>query len=79
VTPAIVRWLTGIGVFGGGAVFLIGFYVAGAAGVPRRYAVEPAPGPDIASWSTIGAILVAAGLLVALVEAVRLARAPRTT
>ncbi|HEY5096142.1 MAG TPA: cbb3-type cytochrome c oxidase subunit I [Candidatus Eremiobacteraceae bacterium] len=78
VTPAIVRWLTGIGVFGGGAVFLIGFYVAGAAGVPRRYAVEPAPGPDIASWSTIGAILVAAGLLVALVEAVRLARAPRT-
>lgn len=79
VTPALVRWLTGIGVFGGGAVFLMGFYIAGAAGVPRRYAIEPPPGPDIASWSTVGALLVAAGFLVALVEAIRLARAPRAS
>jgi cytochrome c oxidase subunit 1 len=77
VTPVIVLWLTGLGVFGGGAVFLMGFYVAGALGVPRRYAVEPPPGPEIASWATIGALLLVCGLLVALFDAVRLARAPR--
>jgi cytochrome c oxidase subunit I len=77
VTPVAVRWLTGLGVFGGGAIFLWGFYVAGAAGVPRRYAVEPPPGPQIASWATVGALLVLAGLLVALIEAVRLSRASR--
>jgi cytochrome c oxidase subunit 1 len=77
-TSAAVRWLSGIGVFGGGAVFLMGMYVAGAAGVPRRYAVEPAPGPDIASWSTVGALLVLGGLAVALFDALRLARAQRT-
>jgi cytochrome c oxidase subunit 1 len=76
-SPALVRWLTAIGVFGGGAVFLLGFYVAGALGVPRRYAVQPPPGPDIASWSTVGAVLVVCGFFVALLEAVRLARARR--
>jgi len=77
-TPAFVKWLTAIGVFGGGAVFLLGLYVAGAAGVPRRYAIEPAPGPEIASWSTIGALLVLVGVLVAIVDMVRLARSPRS-
>ena len=76
-TPALVRWLVGIGVFGGGAIFLLGFYVAGAFGVPRRYAVEPPPGPDIASWSTLGALLVVGGLLLTLIEALRLATAQR--
>jgi cytochrome c oxidase subunit I len=78
ITPAIVRWVAGLGVFGGGAVFLLGFYIAGAAGVPRRYAVEPPPGPHIAAWATIGALCVLAGLVVVLVEGIRLGRAPRT-
>src|SRR5665213_3180836 len=42
---ALIRWLVGLGMFGGGAVFLLSYYVAGAWGVPRRYAVEPPPGP----------------------------------
>jgi cytochrome c oxidase subunit I len=71
----VVRWLVGIGVFGGGAVFLRSFYVAGAAGVPRRYAIEPAPGPLFAGVATIGAILLLAGLILALIEGIRLARA----
>jgi cytochrome c oxidase subunit I len=76
-TPALVRWIAGLGIFGGGAVFLLGFYIAGAEGVPRRYAVEPPPGPHIAAWATIGALAVLAGVLVTLVEGVRLARAAR--
>ena len=41
LSPLIVRWLAGVGVFGGGALFLLGFSIAGAQGVPRRYAIEP--------------------------------------
>ena len=71
----LTRWLVGIGVFGGGALFLLSFYVAGAAGVPRRYALEPAPGPLWAGLATIGAIVLLAGLALAAFEGVRLARA----
>jgi len=69
-----VRWLTGIGMFGGGSLFLMSFYLAGAAGVPRRYALEPAPGPYLAGLATIGALAFLAGLLVCIVEGIRLAR-----
>jgi len=64
-----------LGIFGGGAVLLLGWYVAGAASVPRRYAEQPAPGPAIAAWASAGAILLILGLVVCLIEAVRLARA----
>jgi cytochrome c oxidase subunit 1 len=74
VSSLLVRWLTGIGMFGGGSLFLMSFYLAGAAGVPRRYAVEPAPGPYLASLATIGALAFLAGLLVCIFEGIRLAR-----
>lgn len=70
----LVRWLVGVGTFGGGAIFLLAFYLAGAAGVPRRYALEPAPGPFFAGLATIGAIVLLAGLTIALLEGIRLAR-----
>jgi cytochrome c oxidase subunit 1 len=73
-SSALTRWLVGIGIFGGGALFLLGFYVAGAQGVPRRYAIEPAPGPEMASLATIGSIVVLAGLLLMAFEALRMWR-----
>lgn len=76
-TSLLMRWVVGIGVFGGGALFLLGFYVAGANGVPRREAVQPAPGPHIALWATLGACVLLLGLVAALVEASRMARLPR--
>ena len=77
VTSILIRFIAGIGVFGGGALFLIGFYVAGANGVPRREAVQPPPGPHVAAWATLGALLLLLGLIVTLIEAIRLAKAPR--
>lgn len=74
VSNAFMRWLIGIGMFGGGGLFLLSFYVAGASGVPRRYAVEPAPGPFFAGMATIGAAILLAGFLLAVFEALRLAR-----
>ncbi len=76
-TSLLIRWVIGLGVFGGGALFLAGFYVAGANGVPRREAEQPAPGPHIALWATFGAIVLLLGLIVALLEAIRLAAPPR--
>lgn len=70
----LTRWLVGIGMFGGGALFLLPFYIAGASGVPRRYAVEPAPGPFLASLATIGAIVFLIGFAICVIEAIRLAR-----
>jgi heme/copper-type cytochrome/quinol oxidase subunit 1 len=60
--------------FGGGALFLMSFYLAGAAGVPRRYAIEPAPGPFFANIATIGALVLFVGFILAASEALRLAR-----
>lgn len=71
-----MRWAVGTGIFGGGALFLLGFYIAGAQGVPRRYAIEPAPGPQMASLATIGALIIVAGLIVMGLEAIRLKRLP---
>ena len=73
-SSTIVRWLVGIGMFGGGALFLMSFYLAGAAGVPRRYAIEPAPGPFFANIATIGALVLFVGFILAASEALRLAR-----
>ncbi len=78
LSSLLTRWLVGIGIFGGGALFVLGFYIAGAAGVPRRYAIEPAPGPQMASIATIGAIIVLAGFLAMVFEALRMARLPAT-
>lgn len=75
VSSLASRWIVGTGIFGGGALLLGSWYVAGAASVPRRYAVQPAPGPDIAMWATAGAIALIVGLIVCLIEAIRLARA----
>lgn len=77
ITSAAVRWLIGLTFFGGGGVFLLGFYAAGAAGVPRRFAIEPTPGPHIAAWSTVGALILVVGLLLIIGEALRLAFAGR--
>lgn len=73
----LTRWLIGVGMFGGGALFLLSFYLAGAAGVPRRYAIEPAPGPHFASMATIGALIFLAGFAICVVEAIRLLRLTR--
>jgi cytochrome c oxidase subunit 1 len=78
ITSALMRWVIGSGIFGGGALFLLGFYAGGADGVPRRYAMEPAPGPAIASWASIGAIILFVGIAALIYEAVRLAAAPKT-
>lgn len=78
LSSLVTRWLAGLGIFGGGALFVLGFYIAGAQGVPRRYAIEPAPGPQLAALSTIGALIVLAGLIVVTVEALRLMRLPAT-
>jgi cytochrome c oxidase subunit 1 len=79
VSTLLVRWLVGLGMFGGGGLFLLSFYMAGAAGVPRRYAVEPVPGPYLAGIATIGAVIFLLGFLLAVFEAVRLARLKNVT
>ncbi len=71
----LTRWLVGVTVFGGAALFIGSFYVAGAAGVPRRYSIEPGPGPLLAQTGSIGAIVLLCGLLIALAEGIRLWRA----
>ncbi len=74
VSSLLTRWLVGLGMFGGGALFLLPFYSAGAAGVPRRYAVEPPPGPFWASVATVGAIVFVAGFAICVIEGIRLTR-----
>ncbi|MDA8377572.1 MAG: cbb3-type cytochrome c oxidase subunit I [Planctomycetia bacterium] len=71
-TGALLRWLIGLLTFGGMAVFLMGFYYAGAYGVPRRYAIEPPPGPALAKMASIGAVIMIIGFMVAFLEGVRL-------
>jgi len=74
VSALFTRWLVGLGMFGGGGLFVLSFYSAGAAGVPRRYAIEPAPGPFWASIATAGAIAFAIGFTICVIEGVRLVR-----
>lgn len=79
LSSLLTRSLIGGSIFGGGALFLLGFYIAGAEGVPRRYAIEPTPGPHMASLATIGALIVLVGLVLTGIEAIRLMRLPETT
>jgi heme/copper-type cytochrome/quinol oxidase subunit 1 len=60
--------------FGGMILFLLGFYFAGAYGVPRRYATEPAPGPFMAQFATVGAAIMIIGFILAFIEGLRLRR-----
>ncbi len=76
ISSVMTRWIAGCTIFGGAAMFLLSFYVAGANGVPRRYAVEPTPGPQLAAAATIGAIILVIGIVIAALEALRLARLP---
>jgi cytochrome c oxidase subunit 1 len=71
-TSALLRWVVSLLTFGGMAVFLMGFYCGGAWGVPRRYAVEPPPGPLTAKFATIGAIVMIVGFIIACGEGFRL-------
>ncbi|HZT22075.1 MAG TPA: cbb3-type cytochrome c oxidase subunit I [Verrucomicrobiae bacterium] len=71
-TSGIMRWLIAALSFGGMIVFLLGFYFGGAYGVPRRYAIEPAPGPFIAQFATIGAVIMLIGFTLAFIEGWRL-------
>ncbi|HEY9085870.1 MAG TPA: cbb3-type cytochrome c oxidase subunit I [Candidatus Tyrphobacter sp.] len=73
----LTRWLVGIGMFGGGGLFLLSFFLAGASGVPRRYAVEPMPGPFLAGIATIGSIAFLIGFAICAMEAIRFARMRR--
>ncbi|NJD67916.1 MAG: hypothetical protein C3F12_01680 [Candidatus Methylomirabilota bacterium] len=76
VSSPAVRTLVGLGIFGGGAWLVLGWYLAGAQGVPRRYAVQPAPGTDIGWWASLGGIILVVGLILCAIEAIRLARRP---
>ncbi|MCL4546047.1 MAG: cbb3-type cytochrome c oxidase subunit I [Chloroflexi bacterium] len=71
---AVARW--GFALFiAGTAGFVTMFYASGLEGVPRRYAIEPTPGPAlarIASWSVL--VIVLGGLLVLLDMVRRAAR-----
>jgi len=71
-TSKLVRWLIFTLSFGGMMVFLSGFYFGGATGVPRRYATQPPPGPLIAQFATIGAIIMLVGFTLAFFEGLRL-------
>jgi cytochrome c oxidase subunit 1 len=71
-----VRTLISLGVFGGGTWLLLGWYLAGAQGVPRRYALQPAPGMEISWWTSLGGIILVVGLILCGIEAIRLARQP---
>lgn len=71
-TSRLMRWMIFTPTFGGMMVFLLGFYFAGANGVPRRYNIEPPPGPAIASFASIGAIIMLLGFTLAFFEGLRL-------
>lgn len=73
-SSAATRWVVAGSVLVGIALLLASFYVAGAAGVPRRYDVEPDPGALWAGVGSVGAIVLILGLLVGLVEGVRIWR-----
>ena len=73
-TSGLMNWLIVLLSFGGMLVFLLGFYVSGALGVPRRYATEPAPGPWLSQIATIGAAVMIVGFILAFIEGLRLRR-----
>lgn len=62
-TSEAKRWVISLTVFGGIVLVLAAFYLAGAAGVPRRYAVQPEPGALYAGLGAIGAMVLIVGLI----------------
>ena len=72
------KWLVGITGFGGTTLFVAAFYVAGAAGVPRRFALAQDPSASLAGVGSVGALVLIAGLAMCLVEGLRLWRSGRT-
>lgn len=72
VTSLPMRWVVFTLSYGGMIVFLLSFYAGGVAGVPRRYSVQPVPGPLIAQVATIGAIIMLLGFALAFFEGLRL-------
>lgn len=71
-TSMFFRWVICTLVFGGMAVFLAGFYAAGAMGVPRRYAGYIFTGMPIgqlfAQIATIGAAVMIIGFILLFIE-----------
>lgn len=78
-TSRLMRWMILVLSFGGMVVFLLGFYAGGVTGVPRRYSVQPAPGPAVAQAATIGAIIMLVGFALAFVEGLRLRPRPASS
>lgn len=72
-----MNWLISLLIFGGMLVFLLSFYFGGAYGVPRRYSIEPAPGPLLSQVATVGAAVMIVGMLLAIIEGWRLWRSRR--
>lgn len=71
-TPKAMLWTICTTVFGGTLIFLASFYIAGAASVPRRFAVAQDPSTALAALGSIGAILLIAGLIICFMEGMRL-------
>ena len=69
-----MRWFISLTVFGGTVLFLLSFYIAGAQGIPRRFALAHDPSSALASLGSVGAIILILGLVVAFFEGVRLWR-----
>lgn len=70
-TSLLMKWIVNGLMSGGILVFLVPLYLAGAAGMPRRYALYP-PGFSLTQVSAIGGGLVILGLVLCCIEAVRL-------
>lgn len=72
-TSLLMKWVVNGLMSGGILVFLVPLYLAGAAGMPRRYALYP-PGFALTQVSAIGGGLIILGLILCCAEAVRLWR-----
>jgi heme/copper-type cytochrome/quinol oxidase subunit 1 len=70
-TSRLTKWVVNGLMSGGILVFLVPLYLAGAAGMPRRYALYP-PGFLLSQFSAIGGVLIILGLILCCVEAIRL-------
>jgi cytochrome c oxidase subunit I len=75
-TSRLAKWIVNGLISGGILLFLVPLYLAGAAGMPRRYALYP-PGLRLAQFSAVGGVLIAIGLVICGIEVVRLWRSSR--
>ncbi|MCL6595378.1 MAG: cbb3-type cytochrome c oxidase subunit I [Firmicutes bacterium] len=62
---------------GGITLFLASFYVSGLEGVPRREAIQPAPGPVLSLYATAAVAVLLAGLTLVLLDVWHRARRSR--